>query len=109
MDIASPPPRNPIKKHNHFFTVPIGIRPELQRTAVEIIIWGVRNMRPFKLLSVDTPLVLIHVSFERAMDSSPTFVTLCIYQCYSNQLSFSTPQLNDVDLNNHDQTMFYLK
>ena len=47
VDIASPPLRNPIKKHNHFFTVPIGIRPELQRTAVEIIIWGVRNMRPF--------------------------------------------------------------
>lgn len=60
--IPPPPPRNPIKKYKDLFTIPIGIRPVLQRTALEIIIWGVRNMNPFKLLSVDNPLVLIQVT-----------------------------------------------
>nr|XP_039273403.1 myoferlin-like isoform X2 [Styela clava] len=43
------------------FKVPPGIRPVLQRTALEFVIWGVRNMESFKLLSVDRPSVVIEI------------------------------------------------
>ena len=52
-----PPPR---RKDLHM--VPYGIRPVLQRTALEFLIWGVRNMQQFQLLAVDTPSVLIQVT-----------------------------------------------
>nr|XP_026691585.1 myoferlin isoform X3 [Ciona intestinalis] len=41
--------------------VPFGIRPVLQRTALEFLIWGVRKMESFNLLSVDSPSVLIQI------------------------------------------------
>ncbi|XP_076821667.1 myoferlin-like isoform X3 [Clavelina lepadiformis] len=55
-EMPLPPPR---RKDVHM--VPYGIRPVLQRTAIEFLIWGVRNMQPFQMLSVDTPSVLIQV------------------------------------------------
>lgn len=59
-EMPLPPPR---RKDLHM--VPYGIRPVLQRTALEFLIWGVRNMQNFQLLAVDTPSVLIQVC-ERA-------------------------------------------
>nr|CAB3264165.1 myoferlin [Phallusia mammillata] len=43
------------------FMVPFGIRPVLQPTALEFMLWGVRNMESFKLLSVNSPSILIQV------------------------------------------------
>ena len=49
-------------KREHVHMVPYTIRPVLQRTALEFLCWGVRNMEPFQLLSVDSPSVLIEVN-----------------------------------------------
>ena len=54
-----PPPR---RKDLHM--VPYPIRPELQKTALEFLIWGVRNMQPFQLLAVETPSVLVQVMYS---------------------------------------------
>lgn len=56
MSIPSLPP-----KRLDVYAVPPGIRPVLQRTGIELVIWGVRSMEPFKLRSVDHPSVLIEV------------------------------------------------
>uniref|UniRef100_H2ZAE5 C2 domain-containing protein n=1 Tax=Ciona savignyi TaxID=51511 RepID=H2ZAE5_CIOSA len=45
----------------HVPMVPCGIRPVLQRTAIEFLVWGVRDMQSFQLLSVDSPSVLIQI------------------------------------------------
>ena len=46
------------------YMVPFGIRPVLQRTAIEILIWGVRNMQRFQQLAVNNPSVLIEVIYR---------------------------------------------
>ncbi|XP_077973068.1 myoferlin-like isoform X2 [Styela clava] len=51
-----PPPRQ-----MNIYRIPIGIKPELQRTAIELMIWGVRNMKAFELLSVDKPSVVVEI------------------------------------------------
>lgn len=43
------------------YTVPPGIRPIVQKTGLELVIWGVRNMESYKLLSVDRPSVVVEV------------------------------------------------
>ncbi|XP_070540972.1 myoferlin-like isoform X9 [Ptychodera flava] len=39
------------------YRVPSGIRPVMQRTAVEVLCWGVRNMKKFQLASVTSPSI----------------------------------------------------
>uniref|UniRef100_H2ZAE1 C2 domain-containing protein n=1 Tax=Ciona savignyi TaxID=51511 RepID=H2ZAE1_CIOSA len=51
----------PLKPDIHVPMVPCGIRPVLQRTAIEFLVWGVRDMQSFQLLSVDSPSVLIQI------------------------------------------------
>ena len=41
--------------------VPFGVRPKLQRTAMEFLIWGVRNLAPYHLLAVENPNIIIQV------------------------------------------------
>jgi hypothetical protein len=45
-------------KCNSIYRLPTGIRPELQRTMIEILSWGVRNMKTFQLSDVDCPQVI---------------------------------------------------
>ncbi|XP_078489340.1 myoferlin [Ciona intestinalis] len=51
----------PLKPNTDIPMVPCGIRPVLQRTAVEILVWGVREMKSFNLLAVDNPSVMIQI------------------------------------------------
>ncbi|XP_067038375.1 myoferlin-like isoform X1 [Acropora muricata] len=39
------------------FAVRSGVRPKLQRSAIEVLCWGVRNMKKFQLSSVTTPSI----------------------------------------------------
>ncbi|XP_061921545.1 dysferlin isoform X4 [Entelurus aequoreus] len=45
-----PPQREP-----NVFMLPQGIKPVLQRTAIEVLAWGVRNLKSFQLASVTSP------------------------------------------------------
>ena len=49
------PPRHP--KDASRFRVPDDVRPVLQRTALEVLCWGVRNMATYQLLQVNQPAV----------------------------------------------------
>ncbi|XP_022778128.1 myoferlin-like [Stylophora pistillata] len=39
------------------YTVRSGVRPKLERSAIEILCWGVRNMKKFELTSVTSPSI----------------------------------------------------
>lgn len=39
------------------FAVRSGVRPKLQRSAIEVLCWGVRNMKKFQLTSVTSPSI----------------------------------------------------
>ncbi|PAA77701.1 hypothetical protein BOX15_Mlig001839g4 [Macrostomum lignano] len=54
---ADPMPPTPPKRGSDLFVVPDGIKPVLQRTGIEILCWGVRNMQSFQLMSVTSPSV----------------------------------------------------
>jgi hypothetical protein len=43
------------------FIVPSGICPEMHKTRIEVLAWGVRNMKRYQLLSVDNPSVQLEV------------------------------------------------
>jgi len=49
-------------KRGSLYTVPNGIRPVMQRTAIEVMAWGVRNMKKFQLSSVTSPSIEFEVS-----------------------------------------------
>lgn len=44
-------------KRGELYQVPNGIRPILQRTGIELLAWGVRNMKKFQLLDVNSPSI----------------------------------------------------
>ncbi|XP_062606394.1 myoferlin-like isoform X2 [Saccostrea cucullata] len=44
-------------KKGDLFLIPNGIRPVMQRTAIEVLCWGVRNMQKFQLAAVTSPSV----------------------------------------------------
>jgi hypothetical protein len=52
-DPPFPPPKAP-EKH---YQVPSGIRPILQKTRIEVLCWGVRDMKKYQLLPIKCPLV----------------------------------------------------
>ncbi|KAJ8262602.1 hypothetical protein GJAV_G00168250 [Gymnothorax javanicus] len=50
-DLPCPPPlREP-----NVYMVPQGIKPVLQRTAIEVLAWGLRNLKSYQLASVTSP------------------------------------------------------
>ncbi|CAF1425575.1 unnamed protein product [Adineta ricciae] len=53
------PPHPP--KRGSLFVVPHSIRPQLVRTGIEILSWGIRNMKTFMLSDVDCPQVVFEV------------------------------------------------
>ncbi len=59
----NPEPTHPPKKGD-IYIVPDGIRPELQPTGIEMLIWGVRNMRKYQLANVTSPVVQVEIGGE---------------------------------------------
>ncbi|EDV22851.1 uncharacterized protein TRIADDRAFT_58489 [Trichoplax adhaerens] len=58
-DLPFAPPK---KKDSELYIVPSGIRPVLRRTAIEIALcWGVRNLKRFRLLPVNSPSIELDV------------------------------------------------
>uniref|UniRef100_A0A673UKP5 Fer-1 like family member 6 n=1 Tax=Suricata suricatta TaxID=37032 RepID=A0A673UKP5_SURSU len=65
----------------HLYPVPASIRPVLSKYRVEVLFWGVREMKKVQLLSVDRPQVLIECG-GRGVKS-------CVIQSYKNNPNFS--------------------
>ncbi|XP_045716944.1 fer-1-like protein 6 isoform X2 [Phyllostomus hastatus] len=63
------------------YPVPASIRPVLSKYRVEVLFWGVREMKKVQLLSVDRPQVLIECA-GRGVKS-------CVIQSYKNNPNFS--------------------
>ncbi|XP_063717173.1 dysferlin-like isoform X4 [Symsagittifera roscoffensis] len=53
VDLPFEPTRSDTDKKN--FIVPQGIAPVQQRTAIEVLCWGVRNLQLYQLMTVDKP------------------------------------------------------
>ncbi|XP_037659321.1 fer-1-like protein 6 isoform X1 [Choloepus didactylus] len=63
------------------YPVPANIRPVLSKYRVEVLFWGVREMKKVQLLSVDRPQVLIECGGKG--------VKSCVIQSYKNNPNFS--------------------
>ncbi|KAM4864947.1 fer-1-like protein 6 [Thomomys bottae] len=63
------------------YPVPANIRPVLSKYCVEVLFWGVREMKKVQLLSVDRPQVLIECGGQG--------VKSCVIQSYKNNPNFS--------------------
>ncbi|KAL6095247.1 myof [Pungitius sinensis] len=79
-------PLFPPKRAENLYMVPQGIRPVVQLTAVEILAWGLRNMKPFQLASVSSPSLVVEcggVRVESAviknMKKSPNFPSSVLF------------------------------
>ncbi|XP_073067752.1 dysferlin isoform X22 [Manis javanica] len=54
-DLPYPPPQ----REANIYMVPRNIQPVLQRTAIEILAWGLRNMKSYQLASVSSPSLVV--------------------------------------------------
>ncbi|KAG7226386.1 hypothetical protein INR49_013797 [Caranx melampygus] len=73
-------PLVPPKRAENLYMVPQGIRPVVQLTAVEILTWGLRNMKPYQLASVSSPSLVVECGGQKVesaviknMKKSPNF------------------------------------
>ncbi|XP_072229894.1 myoferlin-like isoform X2 [Leuresthes tenuis] len=73
-------PLVPPKRAENLYMVPQGIRPVVQLTAVEILAWGLRNMKSYQLASVSSPSLVVECGGQRVesaviknMKKSPNF------------------------------------
>ncbi|XP_066041221.1 dysferlin isoform X3 [Chamaea fasciata] len=60
-DLPYPPPQ----REPNVYMVPQGIKPVLQRTAIEILAWGLRNLKSFQLASVTSPSLVVECGGQR--------------------------------------------
>ncbi|XP_072559922.1 myoferlin isoform X3 [Paramormyrops kingsleyae] len=73
-------PIYPPKRGDKLFMVPQGIRPVVQLTAIEILTWGLRNMKSFQMATITSPSLVIECGGEivqsaviRNLKRSPNF------------------------------------
>ncbi|XP_050712149.1 myoferlin-like isoform X3 [Eriocheir sinensis] len=66
----------PTRLGGDLYMVPFGVRPLLQKTRVEILCWGVRNMTTYELQSITRPSIEFECGGERII--SPTMKNLRI-------------------------------
>ncbi|XP_017273940.1 myoferlin-like isoform X1 [Kryptolebias marmoratus] len=79
-------PLLPSKRAENLYMVPQGIRPVVQLTAVEILAWGLRNMKPFQLAAVSSPSLVVECGGQRVesaviknMKKSPNFPSSVLF------------------------------
>ncbi|ELW64043.1 Dysferlin [Tupaia chinensis] len=54
-DLPYPPPQ----REANVYMVPQNIKPALQRTAIEILAWGLRNMKSYQLANIASPSLVV--------------------------------------------------
>ncbi|XP_039632392.1 myoferlin-like [Polypterus senegalus] len=76
----------PPKRAAKVFMVPQGIRPVVQLTAIEILPWGLRNMKSFQLAAVSSPSLIVECGGEIAqtaviknMKKNPNFLGCVLF------------------------------
>uniref|UniRef100_H2Z081 C2 domain-containing protein n=1 Tax=Ciona savignyi TaxID=51511 RepID=H2Z081_CIOSA len=76
----------------HKFTVPKGIRPLLAKHRIEVLFWGLRDLKRVQLISVDRPRVDIEIAGR--------CVSSCLINNYKKNPNFAEPVkfIEDVDL-----------
>nr|XP_057917197.1 myoferlin-like isoform X2 [Doryrhamphus excisus] len=79
-------PLVPPKRAENLYMVPQGIRPVVQLTAVEILAWGLRNMKPYQLATVSSPSLVVECGGQRVesavirnMKKSPNFPSSVLF------------------------------
>ncbi|XP_028288019.1 myoferlin-like isoform X2 [Parambassis ranga] len=79
-------PLLPSKRTENLYMVPQGIRPVVQLTAVEILTWGLRNMKPYQLATVSSPSLVVECGGQRVesaviknMKKSPNFPSSVLF------------------------------
>ncbi|XP_078135621.1 myoferlin-like isoform X2 [Sander vitreus] len=79
-------PLVPPKRGENLYMVPQGIRPVVQLTAVEILAWGLRNMKPYQLASVSSPSLVVECGGQRVesaiiknMKKNPNFPSSVLF------------------------------
>ncbi|XP_055032052.2 myoferlin isoform X1 [Misgurnus anguillicaudatus] len=55
----------PPKRGDALYMVPQGIRPVVQLTAIEVLAWGLRNMKTYQLAPVTSPSLVVECGEER--------------------------------------------
>ncbi|XP_075711726.1 dysferlin isoform X3 [Rhinoderma darwinii] len=59
-DLPYPPPQ----KSANVYMIPQGIKPVLHRTAIEVLAWGLRNLKSYQLASVTSPSLIVECGDE---------------------------------------------
>ncbi|XP_056883020.1 dysferlin isoform X2 [Takifugu flavidus] len=80
-DLPHPPPQ----REPNVFVIPQGIKPVLQRTAIEILAWGVRNLKSFQLASVNSPSLQV--------ECGGTVVQSCVIRSVKKKPNFDENKL----------------
>ena len=75
VDLPFEPTRSETNKD--LFIVPQGVAPMQQRTAIEILCWGVRNLKKYHLMSVDKPEMEFEIGNFRKKSSGVNNIKLC--------------------------------
>ncbi|XP_012735941.2 myoferlin [Fundulus heteroclitus] len=57
-------PLVPPRRGETLYMVPQGIRPVVQLTAIEVLTWGLRNMKTFQLATVSSPSLIVECGGE---------------------------------------------
>ncbi|KAG7507175.1 myoferlin-like isoform X2 [Solea senegalensis] len=79
-------PLFPSMRGENLYMVPQGIRPVVQLTAVEILAWGLRNMKSYQLASVTSPSLVVECGGQRVesaviknLKKSPNFPSSVLF------------------------------
>uniref|UniRef100_A0A8B9KHL4 Myoferlin n=1 Tax=Astyanax mexicanus TaxID=7994 RepID=A0A8B9KHL4_ASTMX len=62
-------PLVPPKRGDKLYMVPQGVRPVVQLTAIEILAWGLRNMKMYQLAPVSSPSLVVECGGERVQSA----------------------------------------
>ncbi|XDV44943.1 hypothetical protein PO909_013147 [Leuciscus waleckii] len=60
-------PLAPAKRGEKLYMVPQGVRPVVQLTAIEVLAWGLRNMKTYQLAPVTSPSLVVECGGERVL------------------------------------------